>query len=92
MRLIVVKLLLKIKIKKAFSEDLPVTRNIIDLAEQEKICAVTNKPLVKIHEEISQKLAYKAGSYFIKEFIRPKYSSSTGTEETIFTAPMPECL
>lgn len=67
--------------KIAFPEDLPVTRIIIDLSEQEKICPITNKPLVKIGEEISQKLAYKTGSYFIKEFIRPKYSSPKGKRQ-----------
>lgn len=78
--------------KISFPENLPVQRTIIDLGEHEKICPLTNKPLIKIGEEVSQKLAHTPASFFIKEIVRPKYASPKGAEEAIFVAPMPECL
>lgn len=78
--------------KLSFPEDLPVERTVIDLKEEEKICSETGKPLIKIGEDISQKLAHKPGSYYIKEIIRPKYASPKGGEETIVTADLPDSL
>lgn len=78
--------------KISFPEDLPVVQVVLDLKEEEKICSQTGKPLVKIGEEVSQKLAYKPGSYFIKEIIRPKYAAPKGAEEAIFIAPTQESL
>ena len=70
--------------------DLPVEQIIIDIAEKDKICPKTGKPLVKIGEEVSHKLAHKPGSYYIKEIIRPKYALPKG--EGILTAPMPNSI
>jgi transposase len=78
--------------KISFPEDLPIQRIVIDLKDEEKICPHTGKPLIKIGEEISQKLAHKPGSYFIKEIIRPKYAMPKGGEEGISIAPLPESL
>jgi transposase len=78
--------------KISFPDDLPVERTVIDLPEHEKICPLTQKPLIKIGEEVSQKLARKAASFFIKEIIRPKYAAPKGAEEAIFIAPLPESL
>ena len=69
--------------------DLPIEKQIIDLPEEEKICPDTQKPLKKIGEEISSKLAYKPGSYYIKQIIRPKYATPKGS---IKTSPLPESL
>ena len=77
--------------KISFPEDLPIERVVIDVKEHEKICPVTGKQLVKIGEDITQKLAHKPGSFYIKEFIRFKYALK-GTEQTIITAPLPESL
>lgn len=76
----------------SFPENLPVERTVIDLQEHEKICPITKKPLVKIGEEVSQKLAQKPGFFYIKEIVRPKYCAPKGGEETITVAPMPESL
>lgn len=78
--------------KISFPEDLPVERIVIDLKEHEKICPLTQKPLIKIGEEVSQKLARKAASFFIKEIVRPKYAAPKEAEEAIFIAPLPESL
>ena len=76
--------------KITFSENIPVKRTIIDLKDHEKICPLTNKPLVKIAEEVSQKLAMISASFYIKEIVRPKYAAPKGAEEAIFIAPLPE--
>lgn len=78
--------------KLTFPEDLPIVRTVIDLKEEEKICSETGKPLVKIGEDISQKLAHKPGSYYIKEIVRPKYSISKDGERTIIAADLPDSL
>jgi transposase len=69
--------------------DLPVERQFIDIPEKDKICLETGKPLVKIGEEITSKLAHKPGSYFIKQIVRPKYAHP---EAGVVTAELPESL
>lgn len=71
-------------------EDLPVVTTTLDLAGEEKTDPQTGKSLVKIGEEISQKLAHKPGSYYIKETIRPKYALPNN--EGIAIHPMPESI
>lgn len=78
--------------KITFPENLPVERIFIDIKETDKICPTTGKFLVKIGEEVSQKLAHKPGSYYIKEIIRPKYAMPKGAEETILTADLPNSI
>jgi transposase len=82
----------KVSTKISFPENLPVERVVIDLKEDEKICTLTGKPLVKIGEEVSQKLARRPASFYIKEIIRPKYAAPKGAEEAIFIASLPESL
>jgi transposase len=69
--------------------DIPVERQVIDIPEEAKVCPETGKPLVKIGEEITSKLAHKPGSYFIKQIVRPKYAHP---EEGVLTAELPESL
>lgn len=72
--------------------DLPVERQVIDIPEEEKICAETGQPLVKIGEEVTLKLAQKPGSYFLKEIVRPKYALPKESEGGIRVAALPESL
>jgi transposase len=72
--------------------NLPVEQQVIDIPEEEKICSETGKPLVKIGEEVTYKLAHKPGSYYLKEIIRPKYALPKESEGGIRTAPLPETL
>lgn len=72
--------------------DLPVERQVIDLPEEAKVCSETGEPLVKIGEEISSKLAHRPGSYFIKQFVRPKYANPNKSEDGVKTAELPEGL
>jgi len=76
----------------SFPADIPIERHIIDLPEVEKICPETSEPLVKIGEEVTSKLAYKPGSYFIKQIIRPKYAYPKREEKGIAVAELPDTL
>lgn len=76
--------------KISYPDNLPVERIELDVTETKKVCQITGKPLVKIGEEVSRKLAHKPGCYFIKEYVRPKYSLSE--EEGIITAEMPDSI
>jgi len=80
------------KDKISLPEDLPVETKILDLDESEKICQETGQPLVKIGEEVTRKLAFKPGSYFIKEFVRPKYALPQGSTGGVKTAFLPDSL
>lgn len=72
--------------------DIPVEKHVLDLPEEEKICKVTGQALVKIGEEITHKLAYKPGSYFIKQIIRPKYAVAKNADAGIQIVPLPDSL
>lgn len=78
--------------KLTFPDNLPIERTIIDLKEEDKICPKTGKPLIKIGEDVSQKLAHKVGSYYIKELVRPKYATSKDGEKSVVTADLPDSL
>lgn len=72
--------------------DLPVETQVIDLPEEEKVCKETGTALVKIGEEVSQRLAFKPGKYFIRQTVRPKYAHPARPETGVLTAPLPESL
>lgn len=76
----------------ALSPELPVETQVLDLPEEEKICKETGKPLVKIGEEVTHKLAYKPGIYFIKQIVRPKYALPQDSEGGICIQDLPESL
>lgn len=78
------------KYKISLPEDLPKERILLDLSKEEKVCSETGKPLVKIGEEVSCKLAHKPGSYYIKEFVRPKYALPLG--EGICISELPDSI
>jgi transposase len=73
-------------------EDLPVETIVIDISEKDKICKETGVSLEKIGEEVSCKLAYRPGSYFLKKIIRPKYAHPKKEENGITIASMPDSL
>ncbi len=75
-----------------FPDDIPVERYVLDIPENEKICHETGEQLVKIGEEITSKLAYRPGSYFIKQFVRPKYAYPQREENGITIVDLPESL
>ncbi len=82
------------KDKLKFSKDVPIKEVIIDIPENKKVCPITGKPLVKIGEEVSDKLMHIPGSCYIKRIIRPKYALSNGEGIIIADVPasfIPKC-
>ncbi len=80
------------KDKITLPKDLPVEEQVLDLSEEEKVCPKTGKALKKIGKEVTLKLAYRPGSYFIKKIIRPKYAFPQESDAGINIAPLPESL
>jgi len=76
--------------KVAVPKDIPIEKKVIDLPEEEKVCPKTGKPLVKIGEEVTSKLAHRPGSFFIKQTIRLKYALPQG--EGVSCAELPDSL
>ena len=72
--------------------DLPVETIILDIPEKDKICKKTGLPLVKIGEEVTHKLAYKPGSYFVKEIIRYKYANPNQEDQGILCPELPSTI
>ena len=70
-------------------DNIPIEKHFLDIPEAEKICPETGKPLKKIGQEITSKLAYKPGSHYVKQIIRPKYATPEGS---IKIADLPETL
>jgi transposase len=78
--------------KMTFPPDLPVKKVVLDIPEEAKICPVTGQPLIKIGEEVTQKLVHIPDSFYIKEYIRPKYASPKQEEVGILIAEMPDSV
>lgn len=66
---------------------------ILDIADQDKVCPHTGKPLKRIGWEISEKLEYRPGRLLVNVYKRPKYVSpdnGSSGEVGVITAPMPD--
>ena len=66
---------------------------VLDIAEEDKVCPETGKPLKKIGEEVSEKLEYRPGKLIVNVFKRPKYASPDSMasgQVGVITAPMPD--
>lgn len=70
-------------------DDLPREEIVMDIPEEDRVCLETGKPLVRIGEERTEKLAYKPGCYFLKVFIRPKYASAADSSQGVQCYPIP---
>jgi transposase len=79
------------KDKITLSPDLPVETVNLDIPEEEKTCRETGLPLKKIGEEITHKIAHKPGSFYIKQFIRPKYAYPQ-KDNGILVANLPDSI
>jgi len=76
--------------KISLPEDVLVERTFVDVPESEKVDPSTGEALAKIGEDITRRLAFQPGSYFVKEIVRPKYASKGN--DGIVCAPLPESL
>jgi len=65
---------------------------VLDLPEEQKIDPETGLALVKIRDEVSEKLGWKPGQWFVRRFIRPVYAHPDRQSEKagIYVQPMPD--
>jgi len=79
------------------SPDLPRVEDIIDILEEEKISGCGNS-LVKIGEDVSEKMEIIPAQFRVRRTIRPRYAckSCGGTENepesAVVTAPVPQAM
>jgi len=72
--------------------DIPVEEKIYDIAKGKGVCPKTGEPLVRLGEEVTHKLAFKPGSYYIKKIIRPKYAFKGNPDKSVLIADLPSSL
>jgi transposase len=70
-------------------DDLPREEIRIDISEEDKVCLETGTKLQWMRDEISEKLAYKPGSFYVKKFIRAVYCSTKASVAPVI-APLPD--
>jgi transposase len=75
-----------------FPEDIPEEIIYLDIPDSEKVCPETGEPLVLIGEEVTKKLAFRVGSYFIKKIIRPKYANPQREEDGVIIESLPDTI
>jgi len=65
---------------------------VLDLPEERKRDPRTGEALVKLRDEISEKLAWKPGQWFARRFIRPVYvhPDRQSEEAGVYVQPMPD--
>jgi len=71
-------------------DDLPVKEVIIDIPEEDRIDLETGKPLVRIGEDVTYKLAYQPAHHLLIKYVRYKYAAPEHPEQGVQQAPMPE--
>ncbi len=73
-------------------DDLPVVTEYKDIPEEKKVDPATGEKLVKTGEDRVRKLAYKEASYYVKEFIYPKYASKNNSLFGVAQEPADDCI
>ncbi len=65
---------------------------VLDLPADKKIDPLSGKVLVKLRDEISEKLAWKPGQWYVRRFIRPVYvhPDSQSEQAGVFMCSMPD--
>ena len=66
---------------------------LLDLADEQKICPITGKEMIRIGEDITEQLAVEPPQFYVNRYIRPKYASSDrrkGAKAGVRKAPLPE--
>jgi transposase len=73
-------------------EDIERVDELLDLPAEEKIDPASGKALVKLRDEISEKLAWKQGQWYVRRFIRPVYVHPDCQSERagVFMRSMPD--
>jgi len=73
-------------------DDLPRKTKVIDIPEEEKLCPETGECLVEIGRDITEKLAFTPGEYYVKRIERPKYAVKKNSLAGILQAPAPDSI
>jgi len=65
---------------------------LLDIPEEQKICAETGEPLKVISVEVSEKLEYRPGRLIVNVYKRPQYAlpESADSFGGVIAAPMPD--
>ena len=73
-------------------DDIERVDKVLDLPEEEKIDPETGKALVKLRDEISEKIAWRRGEWYAIRFIRPVYvpADKKGKKSGVYMAEMPD--
>lgn len=82
----------KDKFKVEIPEDLPRETEYKDIPEEKKVDPKTGAKLTKIGEEVVEKLAYRPGQYFVKQFVYPKYASKENSLLGVRQQPAEDCV
>jgi transposase len=82
--------------RKPLPKDLPREVVVVDIADEDKICACCNGELHKIGEDKSEKLEFIPAKVTVIETVRPKYAcracEKNGISNTIKQAPVPASI
>ena len=82
--------------RKPLPKDLPREVVVIDIADEDKVCACCNDELHKIGEDKSEKLEFIPAKVTVIETVRPKYAcracEKDGISNTIKQAPVPASI
>lgn len=73
-------------------DDLPREKEIKDIPEEAKIDSKTGNKLVKIGDDIVEKLAYRPGSYYVRQLIYPKYASKNNSLFGVVQSSSEDCV
>ena len=57
---------------------LPRRETVLDISEAEKTCASCGKPLVRIGEDVSERLCLEPAKFFVERTVRPSYGCACG--------------
>ena len=72
-------------------ENMERVERLIDVPESERTLP-DGTPMVRIGEDVSEKLAFRPGEYYVMRFIRPKYAAASEPKLGVLQEPMPESL
>lgn len=76
----------------SYPDDLPVEVTVLDLPEEEKVDPVTGRAFICIGEDITERLAKKPSSFFIKQVVRKKYAIPQDPDAGIKVADLPSAF
>ncbi len=76
----------------AIPEHLKRVEILLDLPDEKKIDPATGEKLMKLRDEVSEKIAWDPGSWYVKRFVRPLYVKADRQSEAagVFSTAMPD--